>query len=154
VVASGKARAAANLDIFAARHHTFHWSREYRIGPYNPLAGGVLTGRYKREVEIPAEYRLHSNEGYRQRYLDEVSFDLVERFLGTADELNVTPAQLSLAWVMAEPRVTAPILGARSLEQLQDSLQGAELSLNPEQRASVPAVEAGRWIGTDPVYDR
>ena len=124
------------------------------VVPYNPLAGGVLTGKYKRGAEIPAAYRLHSNEGYRKRYLDEHSYDVVERFLTAADELNVTPAQLALAWVMAEPRVTAPILGARSLEQLQDSLEGAALSLTAEQRAYVPAVDPGRWIGADPVYDR
>ena len=124
------------------------------VVPYNPLAGGVLTGKYKRGVEISAEYRLHSHEGYRQRYLDEQSYDVVERFLTAADELNVTPAQLALAWVMAEPRVTAPIVGARSLEQLQDSLKGAELSLTPQQRASVPAVDRGHWVGTDPVYGR
>jgi aryl-alcohol dehydrogenase-like predicted oxidoreductase len=122
--------------------------------PYNPLAGGVLTGKYKRGAEPPAETRLHANAGYRQRYLDEAMFDIVQRFLATAREMNVTPAQLALAWVMAEPRVTAPILGARSLEQLQDSLRGAELKLGEEERNVVPAVESGRWIGTDPVYGR
>ena len=124
------------------------------VVPYNPLAGGVLTGKYKRGAKPPPETRLHVNAGYRQRYLDENSYDLVERFLNAAAELNVTPAQMALAWVMAEPRVTAPILGARSLEQLQDSLEGAALSLTAEQRAYVPAVDPGRWIGADPVYDR
>ena len=124
------------------------------VVPYNPLAGGVLTGKYKRGAEPPPETRLHVNEGYRQRYLDDDSYTLVERFLNAATELNVSPAQLALGWVMAEPRVTAPILGARSLEQLQDSLKGAALSLTAEQRACVPAVEPGRWIGADPVYDR
>ena len=122
--------------------------------PYNPLAGGVLTGKYTRGAEPPAETRLHANEGYRQRYLADDMFELVERFLAAAVEMNVTPAQLALAWVMAEPRVTAPILGARSLEQLQDSLRGAELELGPEARDALPAVESGRWIGADPVYSR
>ena len=124
------------------------------VVPYNPLAGGVLTGKYKRGAEPPPETRLHVNEGYRQRYLDRDSYTLVEQFLNAAARLEVTPAQLALAWVMAEPRITAPIVGARSLEQLQDSLKGAELSLAPEQRASIPAVPSGRWIGIDPIYDR
>ena len=81
-------------------------------------------------------------------------FDLVDRFLATARTMDLSPAQLALAWVLGEPRITAPILGARSLEQLQDSLQGAAIKLTPEQRASVPAAAPGRWIGQDPVYDR
>ncbi len=122
--------------------------------PYNPLAGGVLTGKYKRGAELPSGSRLSVNEGYRQRYLSNDMFDLVERFLKVADEMNVSPAQLALAWVMAEPRITAPIIGARSLKQLKDSLQGTELALSDEQRNSIPAVDSGRWIGADPVYDR
>ena len=81
-------------------------------------------------------------------------FDLVDNFVAAAQELGRTPAQLALAWVLAEPRVTAPILGARSLEQIKDSLQGVQLNLTAEQRALVPALEPGRWVGEDPVYDR
>ena len=81
-------------------------------------------------------------------------FDIVEQFVKKASEMNVTPAQLALAWVMAEPRITAPILGARNMEQLKDSLAGTEITLTAEERNEVPAIPAGRWIGVDPVYDR
>lgn len=129
---------------------------DQRLGviPYNPLAGGVLTGRYRREAELPEGSRLQAFEGYRDRYLTDQMFDLVERFLNKADEIQITPAQLALAWVMADPRITAPILGARNLEQIKDSLKGATIHLTPEQRAEIPAVARGRWIGKDPVYDR
>ena len=122
--------------------------------PYNPLAAGVLTGKYSRGVELPAGSRLDANANYRDRYLDDQMFDIVDDFVGTAADMNVTPAQLALAWVMADRRVTAPILGARNLEQLQESLKGATLELTQEQRAKIPAVASGRWIGSDPVYDR
>ena len=121
---------------------------------YNPLAGGVLTGKYSRGSALPAGTRLDGNEGYRDRYLNDTMFDIVERFVGTAAEMGVTPAQLALAWVMAEPRVTAPILGARSMAQIKDSLVGAEITLPAEQRAAVPAIPKGKWVGADPVYDR
>jgi aryl-alcohol dehydrogenase (NADP+) len=122
--------------------------------PYNPLGGGMLTGKYKRGGELPEGARLTTNEGYHRRYYTEQTFDIVERFLDHAKKLSVTPAQLALAWSMAEPRVTAPILGARSLEQITDSFAGTELSLSPEDRANVPAIPSGRWVGVDPVYDR
>ncbi len=122
--------------------------------PYNPLAGGVLTGKYRREAALPKGSRLNDFEFYRDRYLTDQMFDIVDRFLGAASEIQITPAQLALAWVMAEPRITAPILGARSLEQIKDSLKGAAIHLTPEQRAEIPAVARGQWVGKDPVYDR
>ncbi len=124
------------------------------IIPYNPLAGGVMTGKYRRGQKLPPDTRLEAFGFYRDRYLTDSMFDIVEDFLEAADQMSVTPAQLALAWVMAEGRVTAPILGARNLEQLKESLHGAQIRLTPEQRASVPAVAPGRWIGKDPVYDR
>jgi len=66
----------------------------------------------------------------------------------------MTPAQLALAWVLAEPRVHTPILGARNLEQITDTMGALEHQLSPEERAAVPAVQPGRWFGKDPVYDR
>ncbi|MAG13661.1 MAG: aldo/keto reductase [Spirochaetales bacterium] len=121
---------------------------------YNPLGGGVLTGKYKRGAELPAASRLDDNESYRVRYLHDTMFDIVEAFVDAAEKLGATPAQLALAWVMAEPRITAPILGARNMEQIKDSLAGAELILSEEQRKEIPAIPSGRWVGVDPVYDR
>lgn len=122
--------------------------------PYNPLAAGVLTGKYKRNEELPTGSRLAGYDTYRSRYLHDEMFNLVDEFVAMAKAMDITPAQLAMAWVLGEPRVTAPIVGTRNLEQLQDSLQGAAVKLTPEQRAAVPAVAPGRWIGEDPVYDR
>jgi aryl-alcohol dehydrogenase-like predicted oxidoreductase len=111
---------------------------------FNPLAGGVLTGKYKRNEALPAGTRLDEHEVYRRRYYTGQAFDIVERFVTAARERGVTPAQLALAWVMSEPRVSCSIVGARSLEQLDDTLAGVELSLTPEERAEIPAVLPGR----------
>jgi aryl-alcohol dehydrogenase-like predicted oxidoreductase len=121
---------------------------------YNPLAGGVLTGKYKRGDKLPEGTRLQENTNYYERYYTEQTFDIVEDFVAHARERGVTPAQLALAWVMAEDRVTAPILGARSLEQLKDSLQGANTALSEDERKAVPAIRSGFWVGMEPVYDR
>jgi aryl-alcohol dehydrogenase-like predicted oxidoreductase len=78
----------------------------------------------------------------------------VDRFVEAAKTYGVTPAQLALAWVMAEPRVTCPIIGARTLEQFDDTIGGMDIALTPEQRSTIPSILPGRWVGIDPVYDR
>jgi len=121
---------------------------------YNPLAAGLLTGKYRRGQQMPAEARLTDLDYYNQRYVSPESLDLVEAFLAHAAASGMTPAQLALAWVLAEPRVHTPILGARNLEQITDTMGALEHPLSPEERAAVPAVQPGRWFGKDPVYDR
>jgi aryl-alcohol dehydrogenase-like predicted oxidoreductase len=121
---------------------------------YNPLAGGFLTGKYARGQTPPSGTRLGDMAVYQGRYMTETALDIAEQFVRAAQARGVTPAQLALAWVMAEPRVTCPIVGARNLEQLDDTMGGMGLSLTPEERAAIPSVPPGRWVGMDPVYDR
>jgi aryl-alcohol dehydrogenase-like predicted oxidoreductase len=121
---------------------------------YNPLAGGMLTGKYRRNAPLPKGARLEAFQFYHDRYYTEQAFDIVERFQKEAATRGVTPAQLALAWVLAEPRISSPILGARSLDQISDSLKGAEIRLSSEERAAIPAVPAAHWVGDDPVYGR
>lgn len=132
------------------------WCEEHGLGviPYNPLAGGVLTGKYKRGEPLPDNTRLSDSEAYRHRYYTDRTFDIVEGFVKAAAEHGVTPAQLSLAWVLAEPRISSPIIGARTLAQLNDTLGRLDFTLSPEAREAIPAVMPGRWVGNDPVYDR
>ncbi|HET6452203.1 MAG TPA: aldo/keto reductase [Spirochaetia bacterium] len=121
---------------------------------YNPLAGGMLTGKYRRNEPLPKGARLEAYGFYHDRYYTEQALDIVERFLQEAARRGVTPAQLALAWVLAEPRITTPILGARSLEQITDSLKGAEIELSASERAEIPAVPVAHWVGEDTVYGR
>jgi len=121
---------------------------------YNPLAGGMLTGKYRRGAPLPKGARLEAFPFYHDRYYTEQALDIVERFLQEATRRGVTPAQLALAWVVAEPRVSCPILGARSREQIADSLKGVEIGLSAEERAVIPAVPTAHWVGEDPVYGR
>ncbi|MFP3895844.1 MAG: aldo/keto reductase [Anaerolineales bacterium] len=121
---------------------------------YNPLAGGMLTGKYKRGASMPKGARLEAFDSYYDRYYTERAMDTVDAFVQAAEERGVTPAQLALAWVLGEPRVTCPIVGARTLGQLNDTLGGLEIDLRPEEREAIPALPSGRWVGKDPVYDR
>lgn len=121
---------------------------------YNPLAGGMLTGKYRRDEPLPKGTRLEAFQFYHDRYYTEQALGIVERFLLEAAKRSITPAQLALAWVLAEPRISSPILGARSLEQITDSLKGVDVRLTPEQRAEIPSVPVAHWVGEDPVYGR
>ena len=121
---------------------------------YNPLAGGMLSGKYRRGQPLPKGARIEVNPTYYRRYYSDESLDIVEGFCSLAEERGVTPAQLALAWVLGEPRVTCPIVGARNLEQLNDTLGGLEIGLTPAEREAIPAVLPGRWVGMDQVYDR
>jgi aryl-alcohol dehydrogenase-like predicted oxidoreductase len=121
---------------------------------YNPLAGGMLTGKYRKDKPLPKGARLEAFQLYHERYFTEHALDIVGGFLQEASKRGVSPAQLALAWVLAEPRISSPILGARSLEQITDSLKGVEINLSAEERAAIPAVPAAHWVGEDPVYGK
>lgn len=121
---------------------------------YNPLAGGTLTGKYRRGETPPTGTRLAAFQAYYDRYFTDEALDVCERFGAAARERGISPAQLALAWVLGETRVTCPIVGARSVEQLRDSLGGLDVKLSPAERAALPAIGPGHWVGIDPIYDR
>ena len=112
-----------------------------RLGvfPYNPLGGGLLAGGYAVDRQ-PEQGRLMANAMYKQRYGSTSNFELAERFVSLARELGQHPAALAVAWVASHPAVTAPILGARTLEQLEPLLASAELELDVETRARISAL--------------
>jgi aryl-alcohol dehydrogenase (NADP+) len=94
--------------------------------PYNPLAGGLLTGKH-RAAPAPTEgsrFTLGTaGEMYSQRYWHDRQFGTVETLAGIAQEAGVTMAELAVSWVLANPVVTAPIVGASSPGQLADAIR-------------------------------
>jgi aryl-alcohol dehydrogenase-like predicted oxidoreductase len=98
---------------------------------YSPLGGGLLSGKYG-AGRRPERGRLVENRMYAARYGDDIYFDVADAFAVLARELGVHPATLAVAWVKAHPAVTAPILGARSVEQLEPSLAAADFILSDE----------------------
>lgn len=119
---------------------------------YNPLAGGMLTGKYQNKNSMPKNARLVSSDGYRGRYLTDISLKIVDEYVAFAQEFGTTPARLALAWIIANPNITTPIVGARNLEQLKDTLGGLDLRLKEDDIKKIPCIPKGRWVGTDPVY--
>ena len=102
--------------------------------PYNPLAGGLLSGKYKADAkpEENTRFTLGTAGGmYQDRYWNERSFGTVSELQKLADEAGVPLATLSVAWVMANPRITAPLLGASRPEQLDATLAAASYVIDP-----------------------
>jgi len=116
--------------------------------PYNPLAAGLLTGKYL-NGEKPAAGRLVEKEMYAKRYSDPAYYDVAGRFVDYARSIGLHPVTLAVKWVQSHPAVTAPILGARSLAQLEDSLAAPELEVGPEILAEVSALSPAPPTATD-----
>jgi aryl-alcohol dehydrogenase (NADP+) len=103
--------------------------------PYNPLAGGMLSGKHGRDTPPTEGTRFTiPNAGtiYQERYWHEREFDTVDAFLQLAREAGMKPATLAIAWVMRQPAVTAPIIGASRPDQLDDTLASAEVQLDDD----------------------
>lgn len=111
-------------------------SENLGVVTYSPLGGGLLTGKYGLKKR-PESGRLLENQMYMKRYGDEVYYEVAERFSEYAREQGVHPVSLAVAWVMSHPNVTAPIIGARNLEQLEPALAASELKMTPEWRAEI-----------------
>jgi len=108
---------------------------DQKIGciPWSPLARGFLTGSRKRGDGKTETLRARTDDFGHGLYYRETDFDIVDRVLEIAAQRNVKPAQIALAWVMSKPGVSAPIIGASKLYQLEDALQAMTLKLTSDE---------------------
>lgn len=124
------------------------------IIPWSPLAGGLLSGKYSRATPPPADSRFANIESnpILQRRMTERVFDVTEALQPLAEEKSCTLSQLSLAWCLRQPGVTSPIIGPRTMEQLEDNLRALDIVINDEDRARIDEViPPGRMIS--PFYE-
>ena len=116
------------------------------VVPWSPLASGVLTGKYDRSdlavdsVAAPTGTRRDIAAGNGS--LTERALDIAGVVQKVAAELDTTPARAAIAWTLRNPAVTAPILGARSLAQLEDNLGALDIEFTAEQEATLEAASA------------
>ena len=112
---------------------------EIGVVPYSPLAGGFLTGKYKRGQDAPPDSR-GAGSDRMAKYSNDAGFTVIETLEEIALEHQAAPAQISLAWMLANPAVTSAIIGARTVEQLQETLKCVEISLSDEEIARLNRV--------------
>lgn len=130
----------AEVEIFPLAEHE-------RLGvvPYNAMGAGLLTGKYA----TGGTGRITETEMYRQRYQNPLYGEIAERFVSYARMRDLSPAALAVAWVMAHPQVTSALVGARNLEQFQETLTCLDIALSPEQRAEISALSVEPPTATD-----
>jgi len=101
--------------------------------PYSPAAAGLLSGKYLGQ----ATGRLKTNKMYEARYGDAWMFEVADEFVAFCKERGLHPVSTAIAWVGTHPAVTAPIIGARNLDQLKDSLAAVKVDMTPSLRAEI-----------------
>ncbi len=109
--------------------------REEGIGviPWSPLARGFLAGN-RRPSDKGTTARAQTDDIAHRLYYTESDFKIVERVVALADRRGVSPAQIALAWLLHQPGVTAPIVGASKMEQLDQAIAAVDITLTEEER--------------------
>lgn len=117
------------------------YCQKYRVGlvPFFPLAGGFLTGKYKRREAAPHGSRGESSS-YVQHYMTDLYYTKLEKLTAWAMERGHAMNELAHAWLLAQPQVCSVISGATKLEQVLDNVKAADWSLTQEQLKEVNAI--------------
>jgi aryl-alcohol dehydrogenase-like predicted oxidoreductase len=110
-------------------------ARKFGLGilPWSPLAGGFLSGKYRRGQPPPSGARLERWTDRLRSFDKDSNWRILDALDAVAREHQATPAQVALAWLLARPAVTSVIFGARSVLQLEDNARAASLTLTPDQ---------------------
>ena len=120
---------------------------------YNPIAGGLLSGKHSRSAPPPEGSRFTlgwAGAMYQERYWNEGAFDTVEALRKLADQAGVSLVTLSVAWVLANKAITAPIIGASRPEQLDASVAAADYALDPDLKRQLDEVTHEYRMGDAP----
>jgi aryl-alcohol dehydrogenase-like predicted oxidoreductase len=158
--ARGLARPVVSQVLYNALHRQldveyFAFTRRHPIHTtvYNPLAGGLLTGKHSFDAAPGKGSRFDENAMYRRRYWTRAMFDRAAQLGAVAEREGCTLVDLSYAWVASRPDVDSILVGPATVEQLDQAIEAAARPLSPEAIARID--ELGRdWSGTDTAYVR
>jgi aryl-alcohol dehydrogenase-like predicted oxidoreductase len=122
-------------------HELAEVCRTYALGviPYSPLAAGFFTDKYQRGHSEPESARIN---GIRRRYFNDRGWAIHEAVEKMAAQKGKSISQVALAWLLSDPLVTSPIIGPRTLEQLQDNLGSIDFRLTPEEKSDLDRISA------------
>ncbi|MBN1451400.1 MAG: aldo/keto reductase [Anaerolineales bacterium] len=114
--------------------------KAYGLGviPYSPLAGGFLTGKYRKDKPLPDSRRA---QGLRHA-MTEKNFALIDKMDEIGKAHHATVSQVALAWLLADPVITSPIIGATSPEQLNENLEALDVKLAGEEKQALDELTA------------
>ena len=120
---------------------------------YNPLAGGLLTGRHTRAGETERGSRFEKNRMYKGRYWSDRFFDLVDAYQRVAEAESMSLVELSYAWLAAQPHVDSILVGPATTSHLDAALDACNKAVSPEARARIDEISVAH-LGTDARYVR
>jgi len=114
--------------------------RTYGVGviPWAPIAGGLLSGKYRLGEARPAGAR-YEKGAFANRDNDR-ALTLIEQYLPFCEERGVQPAEFALAWCLAQPGITSPIIGPRTMDQLDGYMRSLEITVTDQDRTSIDAI--------------
>ena len=118
------------------------------VFPYSPVAGGLLSGKYGVGVR-PDTGRVIDDPMYATRYAADINYQIAGAFTELALRHEQHPVSLAVAWVASHPAVTAPLIGARNLEQLRPALAALDIDMTPALRAEISALSPEPPPATD-----
>ena len=111
----------------------------YGIIPWSPLASGFLTGKYKRGEQRPEGTRLEKSEWHSDLFTD-AGFDVIDTIERLSEPKGCSVSQFALAWCAAQPGITSPIIGPRTMEQLEDNIKAFEVEITDSDREAIDKV--------------
>jgi aryl-alcohol dehydrogenase-like predicted oxidoreductase len=144
-----------NLLVRQLEIEHFRFARKYAVHTtvYNPLGGGLLTGKLKRGDALPPGSRFDKNPMYQKRYLTDRFFELAEAFARLAAEAGRSPVELAYQWVAARPGVDSILLGPASVDQLDAAIDAVAKPLPKEVIDRADELHRS-FQGTDASYAR
>ncbi|WP_136689254.1 aldo/keto reductase [Halorhabdus amylolytica] len=117
--------------------------QDLAVCPYSPLHGGFLTGKYERvdgEIRAPDGSRAEIDQAFESDYVADAAWNVLEEVRAVATEVEATPAQVSLRWLIDHDDLTiVPIIGARTIDQLDENLGAVDVSLSEDQWERIDA---------------
>ena len=142
-----------NLLVRQLEHEYFRFTAKYRLHStvYNPLAGGLLSGKYRPGSKWEAGGRFDANTMYQRRYWTERLLEVVETYEKVAAPMDLVT--LAYAWVAGRPGVDSILIGPGSLEHLEAAVRGSNAVLPPEMRQRIDETHYA-YVGSDATYAR
>jgi aryl-alcohol dehydrogenase-like predicted oxidoreductase len=125
-------------------------AQSYGLGilPWSPLAAGFLTGKYKRDSQVP-NARLHDDNEWYHRHFKDSAYGLVDRLVSYCSKKGVPTSQFSLAWCARQPGITSPVIGPRTMEQFEDSLASLDVHVTDDDRLFVDTLTSPGRVTID-----
>jgi aryl-alcohol dehydrogenase-like predicted oxidoreductase len=121
------------------------------ILPWSPLSGGFLSGKYKKDIEPASGTRVGDRGMWFPPFDKDLGFKVVDELRAIGSRIKATPSQISLAWLLRKPAVTSIIIGARTMDQLNDNLKTMDVKLDDQsfgklEDLTAPKPEYPGWM--------